>query len=139
MDNNPSPTIRIGEYYEDEYHTLSLKNGIIHGIYKPKIKKIDLELAKKLVHDRKLVSDGKTYPVFVDLYKAVAINKAARNYFSSPEGIQGLSAVGVLVTNQLTKHGATIWNMIDKPAVPTKIFTDKEKALQWLSQFKFTN
>ena len=73
----------IGEYYEDKYHTLSILDGIIHGIYKPKIKQIDLELAKKLVNDRKIVSKGNTYPVFADLYKAVSISKEARNYFSS--------------------------------------------------------
>ena len=131
--------IRIGEYFEDEYHTLYLEDGIIHGTYKPKIRRIDLKLAKKLVSDRKIVSNGKTYPVLADLYKAVAIDKDARNYFSSKESIEGLSAVGVLVSNQIAKFGATIWNMINEPAIPTKIFTNKEKAIKWLQQFRYMN
>lgn len=130
---------RSGEYFEDDYHTLIVRDGILFGTYKQRIKKIDLDLAKKLVHDRKLVTNGKIYPVCIDLYRAVAIEKDARVYFSSQEAMEGLAAVGVLVRNQITKHGATIWNLIDKPSLPTKVFTDRAKAIEWLRQFQFLN
>jgi hypothetical protein len=50
-----------------------------------------------------------------------------------------MNACGFFLDNYLTKFFYNLFIDLKKPLIPTKFFTNKEAALQWLSQFKFLN
>jgi hypothetical protein len=54
---------------------------------------------------------------------------------SDPEFIQHVSAVGFLVNNPLARMVANFFIGINKPPRPTKLFTDMESAVEWLSTY----
>jgi hypothetical protein len=123
-------------YIESEYFELWIENGIIHGIYKPNLKIITIDIAKQMVSSRLKLSNGITRPIFVDLCRAVAIDKASRTYLAEGDAIKYLSATAIVVKDQVTKLGASIYIRIDRPKIPTKFFIDEKAALQWLEQYK---
>ena len=126
-------------YLESEYVELWIENGIIHGIYNPNLKIMTLEIAKQMVSDRLKLSNGITRPVFVDLSNMASVDKASRKYLAEGDAMKCVSATAILVKNQITKFAASIYIRIDKPAIPTRFFTDKKTALLWLEQYKYLN
>ena len=126
-------------YLENEFIELWIEDGIIHAICNPKLKIVTLEIAKQMVGDRLKLSNGITRPVFVDPSNMISVDKATRKYLAEGDAMKCLSATAILVKNQITKFGASIYIRIDKPAIPTKFFTDKKAALLWLEQYKYLN
>ena len=116
------------EYWIDEY-------GIVHEIFKDTFKTLNLEVAKVITADRLKVSDGVARPLYVELGKATKMERAANRYLSTGVAMECLTGTGILVRDQIEKFGATLYTGFFKPSVPTKFFTDKEKAHLWLRQF----
>jgi len=123
---------------ENEYHTIWIENGIIHGSYNPNLKVIDITIAKKLVSDRLKLSNGITRPVLVDTSNAKTINKEAEEYMATGDAMKYLSAAAILVHSRVAKVMASIYISLSRPKIPTKVFIDKAKALVWLEQFKLS-
>ncbi len=122
-------------YIENDFVELWIEDGIIHEVFKPSLIILDIENAKKIVADRLKVSNGIIRPIFVDLVNAVSIDKQTRRYFASRESVNLLSAGAVLVKNPITKLGGNLFFKIDRPPMPTKLFTNKVEALKWLRQY----
>lgn len=123
-------------YLENECVELWIENGIIHEIFKPNLKILDIEKAKQIVTDRLKVSDGITRPLFVDLGNMVSVDKASRTYLAEGDAMKFLSATAILVDNPIAKFAANIYIRVDQPDIPTKFFTEKTLALTWLEQYK---
>lgn len=121
---------------DNSLHRIEVKQGLLHGAYHPSLKHINLNIAKQLVKDRKIVSRGISYPVFVDVSRSVSMDKPARDYFASEEATEGLIAIGVLVRNWFQKSIVNFWYKVSKPKIPTRLFHDKKSAIQWLNDFK---
>jgi len=111
-------------------------NGIIYGIYGQNVV-IDLELMQRIIKARLELSQGKRYPLFADARGVKYWTLEARKYASSPEGNKDDAAYAILINSNIIK---TIVNWAIKfyptKGAPQRIFTDKDKALQWLEQFK---
>jgi len=123
-------------YYENEFCEYWIDEfGIVHEIFKDTFPKLNLEIAKVITADRLSVSNGVTRPLYVELGKAIRMDKAANRYLSVGPAMECLSATGILVRDQIEKLGANIYTGFFKPSVPTKFFTDKEKALLWLRSY----
>ena len=126
-------------YLENEFVEFWIEDGIIYNRYKPDLKKLTLDVAERIVQDRLTVSNGVTMPVFIDLTNAISMDKVARKYLATGDAMRYLSASALLVRNEITKLGGNIYVRIGKPSIPTKLFTDQEKAIHWLQQFKYLN
>ena len=113
-----------------------LENGIMHGIYGQGVV-IDLELIRTGVKERLELSQGKSYPIFVDGREIKYWTLEARKYGSSPEALEGALAFAILINSPIIKTIVNWSYKIYPPkSIPLRIFTDKDKALQWLKQFK---
>lgn len=120
-------SVDIGKVY--------IKHSIMY-VEHPIGSKISLEQAKKGVEKRLEISNGLTYPMFVDATVVVNFEKDARKYLSSKEAIRGISAGAFLVKNHIQKYLGQLWfKFSSKMDIPRKLFTDKEKALEWLSNY----
>jgi hypothetical protein len=110
-----------------------LKEGIVFGTYKGRI---TLESAKKVVKTRLEFTEGKSYPVCVKTIYVTAINKDARDYFSTEEANKGIKAGAIYVDSVFQSFMGNFFLKVSKPKVPSKVFTDRKKAIKWLEQFK---
>ena len=61
-------------------------------------------------------------------------DKAARDFLAK-EGSSYTKGVAIIVDSPMTKIIGNFYLGLNKPTTPTKMFTDKEGALEYLSQF----
>lgn len=88
--------------------------------------------AKENVGIAKKFCNGKPAPLCVDMAGMLSVDKASREYGTSDELANQFTAMAMLARS---KVGVIIGNMFigfNKPPIPTKLFTDKKKAMDWL-------
>jgi len=125
-------------YVDNPFAEIWFENGLVHTVFK-RDTIITVAVAEKVTSDRLKVSDGKISPIFIDLRNMLSTENAARTYMASKPAQQFLSAGAILIDNQIHNLIMNLWLKIDKPFIPTKSFTDKSKALEWLEGFKVQN
>ena len=125
-------------FLANEYVEIWIEDGIIFEVFKPGTT-INLEAGKKVVADRLKISNGKTMPLFVDMRQLLSINKETRRYMASQDALHYLSAGAFLVKSTINRMAFNAFRIISKPPIPTKGFTNKEKALNWLKYVKNVN
>jgi hypothetical protein len=126
------------KYVENPYAEIWFENGVIYTVFKPNTV-ITMEVAERVTEDRIKVSEGRTLPIFIDLRNMVSTENAARAYMASKSAQKFISAGAILINNEIHRLLTNLWLKIDRPIIPTKSFTEKEKALQWLERYKFQN
>ncbi|GAB3199865.1 hypothetical protein GCM10027293_19750 [Pontibacter aydingkolensis] len=109
-------------------------DGILHFRYK-NIENLDLEVAKQCVKDRLEFTGEKDYPCLIDAITIKHFTKEARDYFAN-EGNKGIIASAILSSSTVIKMMANFYVMVNKPVNPTRLFTEKKSALEWLEQYK---
>ncbi|MBA4155310.1 hypothetical protein [Flavobacterium sp.] len=122
-------------HYENEFAIFWIENNILLFEYKFNVI-IDLLAAQQIVADRIQVQNGKAYPILCDISGIVDSDKAARDYLAQ-HGSMLTKAVAIVVADQkiLSFLMITFYLKISKPQVPTKLFTDKMAALEFLKTF----
>lgn len=121
---------------ETQYVKIEVVNGIIEAEYKPIY--INLDVAKDVLETRKKFTSEKKLPMLLNGIGILGVDKAARDFFSEPAGIEGLTAAALIVKSRLDTFFANflIRVNISKSQIPIKLFTDKQEAIQWLEQYK---
>jgi len=117
------------------YFDIWLEDGIIYEVFKPDTE-ITLPLAKEVVSIRMKLAGNKIHPIFVDIRNLIYADSASRKYWASAEGTQLLKAGAFLVNHPLNKFLFDIFLLLNHPIIPTKPFCSKEKAINWLQQYK---
>jgi hypothetical protein len=82
----------------------------------------------------KQLSKGQPYAVLVDSGIYTAISKEARELSASKEFAQSTIAKALLVRNLGQRLVGQFYIKINKPQIRTKIFADREKAIEWLNR-----
>ncbi|MBX0332542.1 hypothetical protein K3G39_04750 [Pontibacter sp. HSC-14F20] len=113
---------------------LYLKGGILYCIYN-EIRELNLDNARECVQDRLNYIGEQVYPSLFDITRVKNSTKEARDYLAN-EGNAGVAASAILVSSPMVKMAANIYIHVNKPKNPTRMFTNKEEAVQWLSQYK---
>jgi hypothetical protein len=125
-------------YMENDHCRIWLSNGIVFMEYKPRLV-MNVEIAKQMVVDRLKVSNGISRPIFLDGRNFVSMDRATMKYYKTKEVVQCVTAAAFLTGNALTSLAGNIFLTLEKPLVPTKLFSDEKKALEWLEKYKFLN
>lgn len=126
------------EKTDTPYYIMYLEDGIIHQVYKPDLI-ITIDIARQMVKHRLEIANGITYPVFVDVRNLVAVKAEARKHLAGSEAVKYVSAGAIYLDTYLHYLTGSVFLKIDKPAIPSKLFTDKERAFRWLEMFKNLN
>jgi hypothetical protein len=126
---------RRESYIRNDFMEMWIENGIIHGVYLPNTV-VTLAVAKKCVEDRLKIANGRSYPSLVNLKNVAGEEKAARDYYSTGEGIKHVIAGAFIVDSYLPALLANIYLKINRPKVPARLFTYEESALKWLEPFR---
>lgn len=127
--------MKDGDIFENDLMRLERIEGIVHGTYKKG--PITLEMAKEVVKDRLIFSDYKNVLVLVKEHELIGIEKEARQYLGSDEGVRGLKAGAIVTKSVFSTYLANIFIRISiiKTKVPMRLFTSEKEAVKWLKQF----
>lgn len=125
--------IAAHDFYENHYAQFWISNGILFFKYKPKTN-IDLKVAQLVVTDRIHFQGERTFPVLCDIRGIVGTDKAGRDYLAQSGSVL-TSAVGLVVDEKVLLTISTFYLQVNKPSVPTQIFTSETGALHYLKGF----
>lgn len=96
---------------------------------------VDLADAQQIMKSAGLTFTGEKYVTLVDARSIKSISSEAREYFVDEESGAMLEAVAILVGSTHSRLLANFFINFHKPTVPTRMFTDIEKAKTWLREF----
>ncbi|MGS2739644.1 DUF7793 family protein [Sinomicrobium sp. M5D2P17] len=120
-------------WFENKYAWYWIDRNILYFVYKPNTV-IDLDAAITIVADRLKLQKEKSFPVFCDTSGLKEVRKAARDFLAQ-EGSALANAVSILAPWYVSRVISVFYIKVSRPLVPTKTFTDKDKALQFLESF----
>lgn len=121
----------MNTYLEDDSACILLDNGIIYFRYKVKV--VDLEIQKKNIADRVVLSAGIPRPVFVDARPVSYWTKEARDYSMKEEHMKLMKGIAFQYNSYVhTVLFNWVIRFMNTP-VPIRAFKSKEKALKWLN------
>jgi hypothetical protein len=121
-------------YLENDFCKIWLSNGILFVEYKPRLV-MNLEAAKQIVADRLKVSNGVSRPLFLDARNFISMDRATMKYYKTKEVVEYITFAAFLTGSPLSSLAGNIFLALEKPLVPTKLFTDEKKALKWLKKY----
>jgi hypothetical protein len=119
---------------ETPYVFLEISNGVLIATYKPSIR-ITLKYAKEIVAYRLAFIENTAMPTLVLNQGIIKMDKDARDYLASAEGIKGLKCAAILLDSNFISFTVNFFLKVTKPKLLVKTFTDKKEALTWLSGF----
>jgi hypothetical protein len=114
-----------------DFVSIELVNGVVIGTLKCEY--VDLSIAQAAVSHRLKHFGNKDYLMIVNMSNVKHITKEAREYLASEIGCSKVKCCAIIISSEVTKIIANFFVRINKPLVPTSIFTSEEKARQWLS------
>jgi len=117
--------------FENEHIKIEIIDGIMHGTYKKGFQ-ITLKDAQNIVRERTKLLEGKDLPAIIYDGGVISMEKAARDYLSSDEGIQGLKSVAIIENSFFSKMLINFFLKLTNPKIKVKAFNEKEEALKWL-------
>jgi hypothetical protein len=122
--------------HETDFYKFQFDGDIFYMTYKNG--PITLDIAKEIVSKRHEFMNGRQIWALIDDFNLRSIDRDARVFLSSTEGIEGIKAGALLVSSPFAKHLANFFLKItvSKPVIPTRVFTDKTEALDWLHSLK---
>lgn len=122
-------------YLENKYAEYWIENEVLFLVYKRRLV-MTLDVAKKIVEDRLKVSNGISRPMFLDARNFLSTNRETMRYYKTKEVVQFVTAGAGLLGSYLGWLAGSIFLALEKPLIPSKLFTDEKKALEWLEKYK---
>ena len=121
-------------FIKNEYVEFWKEDGILFSRFQEGME-VDVERMKEAVKLREEISSGANQYWLYDITRVKFITKEARDY-ADQYGQNYLHAVAVLVNSHITKFIFNTYIKLKKPIMPFIVFTNKEKALEWLLEVK---
>ena len=107
--------------------------GIVRLTWIPNIE-IGLDAAKASAVAVNTLCQGKLHPILIDMRSAKSITREARAFYVGPE-IIATNAIALLVASAVSQIIANFFMRINKPTIPTNMFTSEAAAIEWLKEF----
>lgn len=117
-----------------QYVDLKWIGKVLQATYKPG-PKIDLDAARIILKERLEFTENKDVPVLVVDSGIVSMDKSARDFLSSNEGIKGIRASALISQSKVNSMLVNFIIKISRPNLPVKVFTDRAEAISWLEGF----
>lgn len=109
-------------------------DGIVHVQDLPGLLKT-LDDAKESIEATARLAKGKALPVLVDMRAGLGATRETRAYYSSEENLAVTRALALLVGSRLTRTMANLFISVNRPPIPTRLFTSEDDAVAWLKTF----
>jgi hypothetical protein len=128
---NPAPgkTIELSAYYielgEDDIVRAKVKDNAI----------IQLKDAQEMTETLLRITPDGSRPVLINLSRINYITKEARDHFKGGKRQPTAPAVALIAKTSLSVLIGNFYLGLNKPDIPTKIFSDEKSAEKWLKKF----
>ena len=109
--------------------------GIIRIMTKPGVTKQTLSDAVENMEAVDKLRLGKKRLLFIDIREAKSTDAEGRRYYSRTELGEHFSAGAFVIDSPLSRVIGSLFLGISKPPFPVMLFTEPEKALDWLRGF----
>jgi len=77
---------------------------------------------------------GKRCPLLIDIRKARPLEADARHHYSGQTLVESFSALALLIDGSpFGRMMGNVYLRIARPGIPTQLFADEVRALEWLS------
>jgi hypothetical protein len=119
---------------ENENIKVWIDGNIMFSVYKTE--SVNVNQAHAMIQTRLALCAGKAYPFLADVSKLKSIDRAAREAFSHGEGIRLMPACALIVNSPVNKVLGNFFMAVNKPNIPTRLFTSIDDAKAWLKQFE---
>lgn len=117
-------------FSETDFCKFWIDDGILYFIYKP-IPYLDLSIAQAIVSSRILFQENECFPIFCDSRGIKDSSKAARDYLAQ-QGSTLTKAIAIFENRHFGEPMLEYYLLRNKPLVPSEIFTDRERAIEFL-------
>ena len=111
-----------------------LESGIIVQRYKDNIN-LELGMVKELIEYNGSLNDFERKPMCAVLSEFMTIDKEVREYGKTAEATRYTSASAIVVKSLAHKLMGNFFIKVQKPAVPTKLFSEEKEAIEWLKTY----
>ena len=91
------------------------------------------DLARTTIAELVSLTGGKRVPVLADIRQQKSMTREARTFYGN--ATDAFSALALFAGSPATQVIANFFIGLNRPNVPTKMFTDEEKALTWLRRY----
>jgi hypothetical protein len=118
-------------HFENSQIRMEIEDGILIATYKAGLK-MTIDDAKHIVNERLNLLQGKALPVLIIDSGVVSMDKSARDFLSSDDGISGLSAAAIIENSLFSKMLINFFLRLTNPKIQVKAFNDRSEALKWL-------
>jgi len=118
--------------HETETHLFWEEEGIL--CFKYKVPIIDIEVARNGLAVRNKITNNKPSLVYSDCSLVSNVTSEARAFYASQIGMKTTIAFATLSPTAISKILATFFLSFNRPKVPFKFFSTKEKAFKWLHE-----
>jgi hypothetical protein len=123
---------------EDELFKMEIRDDILYIYYKRGLR-FDLQVSKDFVAKRIQFLAGKQYPAVVIDEGLLSMDKQARDYFASDEGISGVTAVAFIQKTLFSKMLIDFFLGTSQPNISAKAFSNTDDAVKWLKSLQGSN
>ena len=111
-----------------------LESGIIIQRYKDRIN-LDLGMIKELIEYNGSLNNFERKPMCAVLSEFMTIDKEVRDYGKTAEATRYTSASAIVVKSLGHRLLGNFFIKVQKPAVPTKLFSEEKEAIEWLKTY----
>ncbi len=117
------------------HSTIILRDDGILELYTSDEHEYTIDCTKENVKAFGELSGGKKVPVLIIGGAFTSVTPEAREFMASEESLEYSKAEAFLVNTLAQKILIQFYIKFNRPLVPTRIFTEKEKAIEWLKTF----
>ncbi len=109
-------------------------NETIYHVMKEEIVIYDLDTAKQFLAERLSFAKGKDYAMIFDCTNIKSFNMEAQKFDASDEALEGITFMAVIIKSKIQQLLGNIYMAMQKPKVPTKLFSNKEDCKKWIKK-----
>ncbi|MDF2438102.1 MAG: hypothetical protein K0Q95_2478 [Bacteroidota bacterium] len=120
---------------ESESHILSIRED---GIARIRIKEnieVDVIHVREIVNALEILGNRKKFPLLILSSEYTLPTADARTYIASAASNPYASAEAYMIRSLPQKLVGNVYLSFNKPARPTRLFTEEAKAVEWLRTF----
>jgi hypothetical protein len=117
----------------NRFSAFLLEPGIIENAIKPGVH-LEVKDMLAIKKSNQAIAEGAAYSVLVTSGHLSSISNEARILTASSEFAEGTIAKALLISSMGHRIVGNFYLTVNRPALPTQIFTERQKALDWLRQ-----
>ena len=122
------------ENYGSQNWKIYINDGIVYVDFLAEY--VIFEIIEEGIKARLEITKDKSYPMLSDIRKVKSLSREARQRISQKDSGSGTSAAAILTSSKIHEVICNFFYAIYKAPAPSKMFTNREKAIEWLQQFK---